>query len=132
MPLLGTRAAGAAKGFGITSGQPKPYAASYLVVAGGGGGSGGSSFMLGGGGGGAGGYRNSYASETSGGGGALKAEELRHIISLELTPLKEQISKLHHKIWLLEILAGIGLLFGGFGIWMFVLAKRTATTSGEV
>lgn len=64
-------------------------------------------------------------------GAALKAEELRHIISLELTPLKEQISKLHHKIWLLEILAGIGLLFGGFGIWMFVLAKRTATTNGE-
>ena len=69
--------------------------------------------------------------ETSGA-AALKAEELRHIISLELTPLKEQISKLHHKIWLLEILAGLGLLFGGFGIWMFVLAKRTATTSGEV
>lgn len=65
-------------------------------------------------------------------GAALKAEELRHIISLELTPLKEQISKLHHKIWLLEILAGLGLLFGGFGIWMFVLAKRTTSTRGEV
>ena len=79
MPLLGTRAAGAAKGFGITSGQPKPYAASYLVIAGGGGGSGGSSFMLGGGGGGAGGYRNSYASETSGGGGSTETP-------LQLTP----------------------------------------------
>lgn len=65
-------------------------------------------------------------------GATLKAEEFRHIISLELTPLKEQVSKLHYKIWLLEILAGLGLLFGGFGIWMFVLAKRTATTNGEV
>ncbi len=62
----------------------------------------------------------------------LKAEELRHILSSELTPLKEQISKLHHKIWLLEILAGLGLLFGGFGIWMFVLSKQAAKKNGEV
>ena len=72
MPILGSRGAGSAKGFGITSGVAKTYAASYLVIAGGGGGSGGSSFMLGGGGGGAGGYRNSYASETSGGGGSTE------------------------------------------------------------
>jgi hypothetical protein len=73
MPLLGTRAAGSIKGFGLTSGQArKPYSASYLVIAGGGGGGGGSPNSTNGGGGGAGGYRNSYASETSGGGGSTE------------------------------------------------------------
>ena len=52
-------------------------------------------------------------------------ENLRHIISSELAPLKEQIHKLHHKVWLLEILGGLGLLFGGFGLWMFYLSRKT-------
>ncbi len=56
--------------------------------------------------------------------GNIDTQNLRHIISSELTPLKEQISKLHHKVWLLEILGGLGVLFGGFGIWMFFLSKR--------
>jgi|GEM_PF-4763977 len=62
----------------------------------------------------------------------LKAQEIQHIISSELTPLKEQISKLHNKIWLLEILGGLGILFGGFGIWMFFLSKQTRLHDGEI
>lgn len=56
--------------------------------------------------------------------GQLNRSDFRQIISSELTPLKEQISHLQNKIWLLEILGGLGILFGGFGIWMFLLAKR--------
>ena len=65
-------------------------------------------------------------------GGNIDAQNLRHIISSELTPLKEQISKLHHKVWLLEILGGLGVLFGGFGIWMFFLSKRVNLDKRDV
>ena len=40
MPLLSTRGAGSAKGFGLTSGGGVPYTITYLVVAGGGSGGG--------------------------------------------------------------------------------------------
>lgn len=56
---------------------------------------------------------------------------LRHIISSELAPLKEQIHRLHHKIWLLEILGGLGLLFGCFGLWMFYLSKKALRENGQ-
>lgn len=62
----------------------------------------------------------------------IDAQELRHIISSELTPLKEKISKLHQKIWLLEILGGLGVLFGGFGIWMFFLSRRALVDKRDV
>ena len=54
MPILSSRGAGSAKGFGLTSGRVKlqTYSADFLVIAGGAGGD------LGGGGG-AGGYRTS-------------------------------------------------------------------------
>lgn len=58
-------------------------------------------------------------------------ESLRHIISSELAPLKEQIHNLHHKVWLLEILGGLGLLFGGFGLWMFYLSKKALRENGQ-
>ena len=51
MPFLASRAAGSAKGFGLTSGGKPPYAVSFLVIGGGGGGAG-----VGSGGGGAGGF----------------------------------------------------------------------------
>ena len=38
MPLLSTRGAASAKGFGLTSGGKGPYNIDFLVVAGGGGG----------------------------------------------------------------------------------------------
>jgi hypothetical protein len=59
MPLLGSRGAGSAKGFGLTAGGVKPVDFDYLVVAGGGGGFGGL-----GGGGGAGGLRTSFPGGT--------------------------------------------------------------------
>jgi hypothetical protein len=59
MPLLGSRGAGSAKGFGLTAGGVKPVDFDYLVVAGGGGG-----FQGLGGGGGAGGLRTSFPGGT--------------------------------------------------------------------
>ena len=58
-------------------------------------------------------------------------EDLRHIISSELAPLKEQVHKLHHKVWLLEIFGGLGLLFGGFGLWMFYSSKKALRENGQ-
>jgi hypothetical protein len=62
MPILGSRGAGSASAFGLTSGGGVPIASvEYLVIAGGGAGGGyppgGPSTSVGGGGGGAGGYR---------------------------------------------------------------------------
>jgi hypothetical protein len=68
MPLIGTFAAGSARGFGETAGARAPYNIDYLVIAGGA--SGGGSY--GAGGGGAGGYRNSYGGESSGGGASAE------------------------------------------------------------
>ena len=65
MPIIASRGAGSAGGFGQrNAGWPVeyPFDMEYLVVAGGGGSDGTGDA----GGGGAGGYRNSYASETSG------------------------------------------------------------------
>jgi hypothetical protein len=59
MPLLGSRGAGSAKGFGLTAGGVKPVDFDYLVVAGGAGGSIGL-----GGGAGAGGMRSSFPGGT--------------------------------------------------------------------
>ena len=56
MPLLSTRGAGSARGFGFGGGK-KPLQVDYLVVAGGGGGS---NFA----GGGAGGHRSSFPGGT--------------------------------------------------------------------
>ena len=58
MPLLSTRGAGSAKGFGLTSGGKPPVDVDFLVVAGGAGGG-----TQQGGGGGAGGYRTGTASK---------------------------------------------------------------------
>jgi hypothetical protein len=67
MPLLSTRGANSAKGFGFTSkGKKAPTTVEYLVIAGGG--SGGHN----GGGGGAGGYRANVTGEPSGGGGGTQ------------------------------------------------------------
>jgi hypothetical protein len=64
MPLLSTRGAASANGFGFTSGGAKKVDVDYLVIAGGG--SGGYSFWMGtnGGGGGGGGYRTSFPGGT--------------------------------------------------------------------
>ena len=56
MPLLGTRGAASARGFGLFGGKPA-YNIQYLVVAGGGGGGAICGCNTGRGGGGAGGYR---------------------------------------------------------------------------
>ena len=61
MPLLSTRGAGSARGFGFAGGS-KPISVQYLVIAGGGGGG---SWAAGGSG--AGGYRLNVPGETSGG-----------------------------------------------------------------
>jgi hypothetical protein len=60
MPLLSTRGANSAKGFGLTAGAKK-ISVQYLILAGGGGGG-----THAGGGGGAGGYRLNVPGETSG------------------------------------------------------------------
>ena len=57
MPILGSRGAGSASAFGLTSGGSAPIDVDYLVVAGGG-------IATGGGGGGAGGYRTSFPGGT--------------------------------------------------------------------
>ena len=73
MPLLSTRGANAAKGFGLTGGAGRrPYNVNYLVIAGGGGGGGGGQFTDSGAGG-AGGYRTSYG--PSGGGASAESEK---------------------------------------------------------
>lgn len=65
MPILGSRGAASAGGFGQRQGGfGGPVSMDFLVIAGGG--NGGSKGGVGAGGGGAGGYRNSYASENSG------------------------------------------------------------------
>jgi hypothetical protein len=67
-PILGSRGAGSASAFGLTSGGSVPIASvEYLVIAGGGAGGGyppgGPSTSVGGGGGGAGGYRTGTATD---------------------------------------------------------------------
>ena len=65
MPIIGSRGAGSAGGFGQRQGGfGAPVSMDFLVIAGGG--NGGSKGGVGGGGAGSGGYRNSYASENSG------------------------------------------------------------------
>ena len=64
MPLLGSRGAGAAKGFGFSAGGTPPIDVDYLVVAGGAGGGGACSTYGAAGGGGAGGYRTSFPGGT--------------------------------------------------------------------
>jgi hypothetical protein len=66
MPLLSTRGAASAKGFGFTAGLGlgAPYTIDFLIIAGGGGVSDATDRGTGGG---AGGYRNSYSTEPSGG-----------------------------------------------------------------
>jgi hypothetical protein len=63
MPLLGTRGAGSAKGFGLTAGRSisYPFDIEFLVIAGGGGAT---ELVVMVGGGGAGGYRTSTQSIT--------------------------------------------------------------------
>jgi hypothetical protein len=83
MPILSSRGAGSAKGFGLTSGKSisYPYTLEYLVVAGGGAG-GYAPSSPGGGGGGAGGLRSSSnpisgpstITVTVGGGGTVGQE----------------------------------------------------------
>ena len=50
-------------------------------------------------------------------------EFLRNALALEIRPLKEQIDALETKIWMRDILGGLGLLMGVFGLWMFWLAR---------
>ena len=53
---------------------------------------------------------------------------LQKVLAQELRPIKEQIHQLQSKIWLHEILGGLGLLCGVFGLWMFMLARRTPSS----
>lgn len=55
---------------------------------------------------------------------SARSEDLRRVIAAELRPLKEQIDLLSNKIWLRDILGGLGVLFGAFGIWMFLISNR--------
>ena len=55
-------------------------------------------------------------------------QELRAVLQQELRPLKEDLHQLQSKIWLHEILGGLGLLCGFFGVWMFWLARRATET----
>ncbi len=56
---------------------------------------------------------------------------LRETLALELRPLKEQINALETKIWLRDVLGGLGMLMGVFGLWMFWLARSHSVGQKE-
>ncbi len=61
-------------------------------------------------------------------GPSLSQQDLQTVLAQELRPLKEQLHQLQSKIWLHEILGGLGLLCGVFGLWMFMLAGRARSS----
>ena len=58
-------------------------------------------------------------------------DSLREILALELRPLKEQIHALETKIWLRDVLGGLGMLMGVFGLWMFWLVRSHSVGKKE-
>lgn len=56
--------------------------------------------------------------------GEISKDDIRQAIAAELRPFKEQIDLLSSKIWLRDILGGIGFMFGIFGLWMFIVSNR--------
>lgn len=56
---------------------------------------------------------------------AVDVNLLRRAVATELRPLKEQINKLEETLWFTQMIGGLGLLTGMFGIWMFFLARKS-------
>ncbi|GJM03214.1 MAG: hypothetical protein DHS20C08_17150 [Rhodomicrobium sp.] len=58
---------------------------------------------------------------------AVDVNLLRQAVATELRPLKEQINKLEETLWFTQMIGGLGLLTGMFGIWMFFLARKSGS-----
>lgn len=55
---------------------------------------------------------------------AVDTKLLRQAVAAELRPLKEQVNQLEETLWFTQMIGGLGLLTGMFGVWMFFLARK--------